>query len=196
MAEKVPSNPDDNASKAPNIGPENLDFDDLFSEETLPLPGNNILFPCYETCHVHGKKAMFKHINSVQLDRNFMIVCSLEWVEGVHFNTDPQIPVVQLTPSPEVQQWVRRFNVWSQKYDPIIEEAYTWEDLSVDVYLEPEMQLWLFEHHLNTFTTFFTINECLSIGSLMYLTNDMLQQWGLDPVLRRYILKCIQGLNA
>jgi hypothetical protein len=120
------------------------------------------------------------------------MVFLLEWEEEVHFDTDPLITRYQLQFYPESLDWIQRFNIWSQSTDPVIGEQYTWSDLTVHVELEPELQTWLHKRGLDQLVSVFIEKRCLSKALLLHLTDALLQQWGLKPILRRYTLKCIQ----
>lgn len=145
-------------------------------------------------CCVGGTWFTFKQIKSVQLDTQFATVFSLEWVEEVQFDIDPLITGAQLEFYHEKADWVERLNIWSQKNSPVIGEAYTWDDLHTDVELEPELLTWLTVNGLQFVVDIFTKKQCLNMASLSYLTDDLLQQWGLQEVLRRYILHCTQNM--
>ena len=145
-------------------------------------------------CYVDGTWFTFEHISGIKLDAHYAIVFLLKWGKESHFDTVPLITVSQLEFYPEALDWIERFNSWSQTQNPTMGEVYTWYDLTIHVELEPELLTWLGKHGLEQLVEIFTKKQCLGMASLSHLTDDLLQQWGLSSVLRRYTLKKIQSV--
>lgn len=147
-----------------------------------------------QECYVGGRWVRFKSITSIRLNTEFETQFTLKWDND---SVDPNlvIPLRNLLHHYTTKDWTQRFDNWSRTNNPVVGEVYTWSDLNVNVEIEPELTTWLKEKGLGQLTTIFRENHCVTKASLLHLTDDMLQRWGLEDVLRRYVLQRAETLR-
>ena len=147
-----------------------------------------------QECYVGGRWVRFKSFTGIRLNTEFETQLTLDWDND---SVDPNlvIPLRNLLHHYTTKDWTQRFDNWSRTNNPVVGEVYTWSDLNVNVEIEPELTTWLKEKGLGQLTTIFRENHCVTKASLLHLTDDMLQRWGLEDVLRRYVLKSAETLR-
>jgi len=147
-----------------------------------------------QECYVGERWVRFKSITGIRLNTEFETQLTLDWDND---SVDPNlvIPLRNLLHHYTTKDWTQRFDNWSRTNNPVVGEVYTWSDLNVNVEIEPELTTWLEEKGLGQLTTIFRENHCVTKASLLHLTDDMLQRWGLENVLRRYVLKSAETLR-
>ena len=143
-------------------------------------------------CLVGKTWCAFKSIKTVQLDKNFTMAFSLEWENKESIDHTVLISAKELQHHRKTTEWARRFDIWAQTNAPNVGETYTWDDLHVHVELETGLKRWLNECALGQLVPLFKDKQCLSKASLLYLSDELLQRWGLSTIMRRYTLKCVK----
>ena len=156
-----------------------------------PWTSQNGSLEYQQECYVGERWVRFKSITGIRLNTEFETQLTLDWDND---SVDPNlvIPLRNLLHHYITKDWTQRFDNWSRTNNPVVGEVYTWSDLNVNVEIEPELTTWLEEKGLGQLTTIFRENHCVTKASLLHLTDDMLQRWGLEDVLRRYVLQSVQ----
>ena len=154
-------------------------------------------------CKIGNTWYPFKHIKGVQLNNELELMFSLEW-ELCNFIVDNSLinkfhtillKAEQLEHHYKTKDWIHRFHIWCQHESVVIGKLYTWEDLYICFKLDKDVQDWLKENDLGRFIQIFNEQECFTMNNLSMLTSTVMEQWGLDDIIIRYILKCINDLK-
>ena len=118
----------------------------------------------------------------------------MNWTDEIIQEQNPPISRKQLVGLAESYEWIKRFENWSRISEivPSLYKKYTWDDLVDHLTLQQSMVDWLRDYGLQKFSHYFEKNNCFSLSMLVFVNNEILESWDLQPIVRRFILNQIR----
>ena len=142
----------------------------------------------YDFANIH-------QIEAVMGAEGFDYTFFMNWTDEVMQEQNPPISRKQLVDLAESYEWINRFENWSRIYEivPSLYKKYTWDDMVDHLTLQQSMVDWLRDSGLQKFSDYFEKNNCFSLSMLVFVNNEILESWGLQPMVRRFILNQIRN---
>ena len=142
----------------------------------------------YDFANIH-------QIEAVMGAEGFDCVFFMNWTDEVMQEQNPPISRKQLVDLAESYEWINRFENWSRISEivPSLYKKYTWDDMVDHLTLQQSMVDWLRDSGLKKFSHYFEKNNCFSLSMLVFVNNEILESWGLQPMVRRFILNQIRN---
>ena len=133
-------------------------------------------------------------IEAVMGAEGFDYVFFMNWTDEVMREQNPPISRKQLVDLTESYEWINRFENWSRLSEivPSLYKKYTWDDMVDHLTLQQSMVDWLRDSGLQKFSDYFEKNNCFTLSMLVFVNNEILESWGLQPMVRRFILNQIR----